>query len=148
VAVAVLLEADVDQFGLIGLADDLVGDRFALTEAGDPLDHVVDRLEMLDVEGGDHVDAGVEQLADVLPALLVPAAGHVGVRQVIDEDALGSPGKDRVEIHLLEAGPRSAIVLRGTTSRSPIAAPVSGAHRSPRTRRQRRGPAVSHAGPR
>ena len=33
------------------------------------------QLEVLDVHGGDDVDAGVEQLVDVLPALRVAAAG-------------------------------------------------------------------------
>ena len=33
----------------------------------------------------DDVDAGVEQLDDVLVALLVVAAGHVGVRELVDE---------------------------------------------------------------
>ena len=37
-------------------------------------DDVVHRLEVLDVDGRDHVDAGVEQLLDVLPALLVPGS--------------------------------------------------------------------------
>ena len=55
-------------------ADDGVGDRLLLPDAGDPLDDVVERLEVLDVHGGDDVDPGVEQLLDVLPALLVPRA--------------------------------------------------------------------------
>ena len=40
-------------------------------DARDPLDDVVERLQVLDVDRGDDVDAGVEQLLDVLPALLV-----------------------------------------------------------------------------
>ena len=42
--------------------------------AGDALDHVVHRLEVLDVHRRDHVDAGLEQLLDVLPALRVARA--------------------------------------------------------------------------
>ena len=38
------------------------------------LDDVVEALEVLDVDRRDHVDAGVEQLVDVLPALLVARA--------------------------------------------------------------------------
>ena len=52
--------------------------------------------------GGDHVDAGVEQLLDVLPALLVPRAGDVGVRELVDERDLRAPGEHRVDVHLLE----------------------------------------------
>ena len=64
----------VDQLDLVGAAHDLVRDRLALRDAGDPLDDVVERLEVLDVDGGDDVDAGVEELLDVLPALLVARA--------------------------------------------------------------------------
>ena len=38
-------------------------------------DDVVQALEVLDVDGRDHVDAGREQLLDVLPALLVRLPG-------------------------------------------------------------------------
>ena len=40
---------------------------------------------MLDVDRGDDVDAGVQQLLDVLPALRVPGAGDVRVRQLVDQ---------------------------------------------------------------
>ena len=48
----------VDQLHLIRRPDDLVRDRLALLRAGDPLDDVVQRLQVLDVHGGDDVDAG------------------------------------------------------------------------------------------
>ena len=92
----------VDQLDLVGGADHRVGDGLALDDAGDPLDDVVDRLEVLDVDGGDDVDAGVEQLLDVLPALLVPGARDVGVGQLVDQRDLGLPGEDGVDVHLLE----------------------------------------------
>ena len=115
----------VDQLDLVGGADDLVGDRLPLLDAGDALDDVVERLEVLDVDGGDDVDAGVEQLLDVLPALLVARAGDVGVGQLVDEDDLRAAGQDGVEVHLLEARcPGSSTVRRGTTSRSPSWAAV------------------------
>jgi hypothetical protein len=44
---------------------------------------------MLDVDGSEHIDAGIEQLLDVLPALLVArwriAAADVGVGELIDQ---------------------------------------------------------------
>ncbi len=70
---------------------------------GDRLDHVVQRLEVLDVHGGDDVDAGVEELVDVLPPLGVAGAGDVRVRELVDERDLRVPGEDGVEVHLLEA---------------------------------------------
>ena len=68
------LRRHVDQLDLIRLAHDGVGDRLVLLDPRDLLDDVVHRLEVLHVHGGDDVDAGVEQLVDVLPALRVPRA--------------------------------------------------------------------------
>ena len=45
---------------------------------------------------------GLEQLLDVLPALLVPRAGHVRVRELVDERDLRPPGEHGVDVHLLE----------------------------------------------
>ncbi len=59
---------------------------------------------MLDVDGGDDVDAGVQQFLHVLPALGVARARRVGVRQLVDECDLRSAGEHGVEIHLLEGG--------------------------------------------
>ena len=68
------LGGHVLQLDLVGRADDRVGHRLALRHAGDLLDHVVERLQVLDVDGGDDVDAGGQQLLDVLPALGVAGA--------------------------------------------------------------------------
>ena len=57
---------------------------------------------MLDVEGRDDADPGVEQLLDVLPALLVARARDVGVCKLVDERDLRGPREDRVHVHLLE----------------------------------------------
>src|SRR5271165_218659 len=73
-----------------------------LLHAGDLFGHVVERLQVLDVERGDDVDAGVEQLIDILPSLGVPAAGHVGVGEVVDQRDLRMAGEHRVEIHFGE----------------------------------------------
>ena len=89
-------------------ANDSVRDRLLLLDAGDPLDDVVERLEVLDVHGGDDVDPRVEQLLDVLPALLVPGPGHVRVGQLVDEGHLGVAVEDGIEVHLLEG--RAAVL--------------------------------------
>ena len=83
----------------------MVGQRLALAHAGDLDDQIVEALEVLDVDGRPDVDAGVEQLLDVLPALRVArrrlAAGEVGVRELIDQQDGGMPRERRVEIELL-----------------------------------------------
>ena len=83
------LRAHVDELDLVGRAHDGVGDGLALLDPGDRLDHVVQRLEVLDVDGGDDVDARVEELVDVLPPLGVARARDVGVRQLVDEATCG-----------------------------------------------------------
>ena len=96
-----------------------------LLDAGDLLDDVVHRLEVLDVDRRDHVDAGVEQLLDVLPALLVLRARHVGVRELVDERDLGLARQDRrrrPSPRRSRRGTRSPCA--GTTSRSPICSAV------------------------
>ena len=92
----------VDELELVGAADDLVGDRLALLDRGDALDDVVQRVEMLNVEGREDVDPGLEQLVDVLPALLVPRARHVRVRELVDEGDIWLAGEHGVDVHLLE----------------------------------------------
>lgn len=98
----------VHQLDLLGRAHHLVRHRLALHDAGDGGHHVVQRLQVLDVHRRDHVDAGVQQFVDVLPALLVAGARDVGVGQFVDQRDLRVPGEDRVEVHLLQ---RRALVV-------------------------------------
>ncbi len=70
--------------------------------AGDLFHDVVERLEVLDVDGGEHGDPGVEQRLDVVEPFGVPAAGDVGVGELVDDDDLGPAGEDGVEVHLGE----------------------------------------------
>ena len=96
------LGGHVDQLDLVGGPDHPVGHRLLLGHAGDPLDHVVERLEVLEVDCRDDIDAGVEQVVDVLPALGVPRSRDVGVGQLVDQDQLGLAGQQPLEVHLLE----------------------------------------------
>ena len=57
---------------------------------------------MLNVHCGQNVDAGVQQCLDVLPALGVPRARHVGVGQLVDHGHLGLAGQHGVHVHLGE----------------------------------------------
>ena len=89
------LGGHVLELDLVGRAHDGVRHRLALGHAGDLLDDVVDRLEVLDVDGRDHVDARVEDLLDVLPALRVARARHVGVRELVDQRQLWAGARAR-----------------------------------------------------
>ena len=94
----------VDQLDLVGLVEHAVGHGLELAHAGDLRHDVAERLEVLHVEGRVDVDAGVEQLLDVLPALRVArrriAAADVGVRELIDQQQLRLARERGVEIEL------------------------------------------------
>ncbi len=96
------LRRHVHQLDVVGGPHHMVRDRFTLMDAGDPLDDVVQRLEVLHVHSGDHIDAGGEQIVDVLPALLVLRARRIGVGQLVDERQLRPPAHDGVGVHLRE----------------------------------------------
>ncbi len=90
-----LLRRQVDEHDLVGLVEDPVGERLAHADLGELEDRVVEALEVLDVDGRDHVDAGVEHLLDVLPALLVPHPRRVRVRELVDERELRARARSR-----------------------------------------------------
>src|SRR5208282_4792192 len=67
-----------------------------------------------DVDGGDHVDPGGEDLHDVLPPLGVPARSrHVRMGQLIDQGDLGPPAQHRVEVHFLNTAAAVLDLLAG-----------------------------------
>lgn len=94
----------VDEFDLVRTPGDLVGDGLLLPHPGYRLHDVTQGLQVLDVDGGDHVDAGLEEFLDVLPALGVAGAGHVGVGEFVHERHGGRPVQDGVDVHLREDG--------------------------------------------
>ena len=103
--VAQRLRGEVDHLDLVGGAQHRVGDRLALRHAGDLQHHVAERLDVLGVHRREHVDAGGEQFLDVLPALRMPRAGRVRVRELVDEGDLGLAREHGVDVHLLEGHP-------------------------------------------
>ena len=98
----------IDQNDVGGLLQHPVGNGLAHDNSGDARDNVGEAFEMLDVERRPDVNAGVEQLLHVLPALGVTAIGGVGVSEFVDDDQLGLARQRRVEIEFLD---RPAMVL-------------------------------------
>src|SRR6266536_607913 len=92
----------VDQHQRVGPPQQAVGERLAHPHAGQLEDLVVEALEVLDVDGGEDVDVGIQQLLDVLPALGVAAAGVVGVGQLVDQAELRLAVQQPVDVHLGE----------------------------------------------
>ena len=103
-----LLRCEVDEHDLVGAAEHLVGDRLAHADAAQLRDLVVERFEVLHVDRREHVDSRRQHVLDVLVALLVLHAGHVGVRELVDQAQLGSAQQDP------RAGPSPRGWSRGT----------------------------------
>ena len=97
-----LLGRQVDQHDLVGLLEHAVGHGLAHLHPRDLLQDVVQPFEVLDVERGPHVDAGGEQLLDVLPALGVAAAGDVAVGKLVDEQQPRLARQRLVDVELAE----------------------------------------------
>ncbi|GAA2952531.1 hypothetical protein GCM10011428_85340 [Streptomyces violaceus] len=123
-----LLAAGIDVISTVNIqhleslgdvAESITGVRHGLLlpDPGDRLGDVAEGLQVLDVDGRDHVDARRQQLLHVLPALGVAGAGDVRVGEFVHQGDLGAAVQDGVEVHLGEDAPRYSSVLRGTCSR-------------------------------
>ena len=99
-----LVRRQVDQLDLVGPVEHQVRDGLAHDHARDLGHEVVEALEVLHVDGRVDVDACVEELQHVLPALGVARALGVGVGQLVDENVRGTSGEGGVEVELLEGG--------------------------------------------
>jgi hypothetical protein len=104
-APAELIGRGVDELNLIRSPDDPVRHPLSHANAADAFDGVGQGLNVLDVDRRDDGDASIEDLEDVLPALLVTTRSrHIGVRQLVDEHKGGTTSQHRVHIHLLPCG--------------------------------------------
>ena len=103
-----------------------VRERLAHPHARELEDSVVEALEMLHVDGRDHVDAGLEHLVDVLVALRVSRSRRVRVRELVDERELRRPPDQRVRIELVELEEPCPAFRRATASNPSASTVVSG----------------------
>ena len=97
-----VVRGDVDELDGVGAVEHRVRHGLAHPDPGDLGDDVVQALDVLDVDRGVDVDAVGEDFLDVEVALGVPAAGRVGVGELVDEHDLRVPRDHRVEVHLLD----------------------------------------------
>ena len=79
----------VDELDLIRHVDDPVRHGLALADARHVGHHIIQALDVLDVHGRDDLDAGMEEVDHVLPALRAAGAGDVRVRELVDQSHLG-----------------------------------------------------------
>ena len=97
-----IVRCEVNQFDRVRPIEHLVRHGFAHPHMRDLGDHVVEALDVLDVDSGVDVDTAREQLLGVEIALGMPAAGGIGVREFVDQRDLRPTRDDRIEVHLLE----------------------------------------------
>ena len=97
-----LLGGEVDKDNAVCIEQNLIGQGLFYPDPGQLPHQIVEALQMLDVEGAVDVDTGVEQLLDILPALLVAAAGGVAVGQLVHHGDGRLPRQQAVEVHLLQ----------------------------------------------
>ena len=74
---------------------------------------------MLDVQGGDDVNAGGENVLNILISLGIAAAGDVGVGQFIDDGHLRLAVDDGIDIHFLDDDARDIRPCRRGMTSSP-----------------------------
>ena len=97
-----LLGGNIDQHHFIRRVEHRVRDGLPDTHIGDPADDIVQALEVLDVERGEDIDARRQQLLDILPALRMPRARRVGMRQLVDQNQRRMPLERAVQIEFGE----------------------------------------------
>lgn len=93
---------------LIGTVEYPVGHLLANTDSGECLNARGKAVNMLDVDGGENVDATVEQQQHVFVALTMAASFDVRMCQFVDKRYLRGSSQNGVDIHLRE---QSALVL-------------------------------------
>ncbi len=97
-----IVRREVDQLDFVRFLEDVIRDRLADRDRGDLRDDVVEAFEVLDVDGRVDVDAGGQEILDVLPPLGVGRALGVRVGQFVDEDQLRVAGQGGFEVELGE----------------------------------------------
>ncbi len=113
-----VLGRQIDVHDLIGQAEDVVRDALLDLDPGAAFHDVIETFEMLNVQGGDDVDAGLQQFLHVLITLAVAAARGVGVGQFVHQGHLRPTSEDGVEVHffqhdaaILDAPPRHLLQI-------------------------------------
>ncbi len=99
-----IVRGEIDEFDLVRLDDDPVGHDLPDDHPRDAGDDVVEAVEVLNVDGGVDVDAGRENLLDVLPALGVPGPRGVRVGQFIEEEERRLAREGAVQVEITQHG--------------------------------------------
>ena len=102
-----LARREVDQLDVAQAVEDEIRHGLADAHAGDAVDHVIEAFQVLDVDRGVDVDAGIQQFHHVLPAALVAAAWHVAMRQFVHQRHRRPACQHRIQVELFEHANRA-----------------------------------------
>ena len=105
-----LVRRKIDELDLVGLVKDGIGNGLGNLNLGDAGDDVLEAFQMLHVDRGVDVDAGIEQFLDIVPALGMTRTRRIGMRQLVDDDQRRLAPERRIEIEFTQL--RSAILDR------------------------------------
>ena len=97
-----VVRREIDQLDGVGAVEHRIRHGLAHPHMGDLGDHVVEALDVLDIDRGVDVDAVGQQFLDIEIALRMAAARCIGMGEFVDQRDLRMARDQRVEIHLLE----------------------------------------------
>ena len=100
----------VEELDLVSAIEDVIGHGLFDNDMRDLGDGVVEAFDVLHVQRGPDIDAVIEQLEHILPALLVARARRVVVGELIDEQQGRRSRDGGVEIEFLQR--RAPVIAR------------------------------------
>ena len=109
---AQIVRRQVHQLDLVCLVEEAIRHRLPHQNAGDTAHYVVEALQMLDVDGGKHIDARLQQLLHILPALGMAGALDIAVGQLVHQHHGRRPGQYPVQIKLRQAAPAVEVMIQ------------------------------------
>ena len=77
------LWGDVNDFYLIGLTQEEIGNCFSLRNTGNFFDNIMNRFEVLNIDGRNYINTRCQNLLNVLPTFLISRSGDIGVGELI-----------------------------------------------------------------
>src|SRR4030042_6468249 len=100
-----VLRGKVNANNLISFCNHLVRNPFSNLDSHCLFNRVVEGLQMLNIQCGNDVNPGSQDVLDVLISFIIAAAGDIGVGQLISQRHLWLPGQNRIHIHLFHNNP-------------------------------------------
>ncbi len=100
-----IVRRQINQFDRIGAIEHGIRHGFTHPDMGDLRNDIIQAVNMLDVDCGVDVDAAAQQLFDIKIPLGMTAALGIGMGELIDQNDLGAPDDDGIEVHLLQPLP-------------------------------------------